>query len=37
MAAELVDVLFDALNDRCMGLTHCGSVTPSGHIVVEFT
>ena len=34
MAAELLDVLFDALNDTCMGLTHCGLVAPSGDIAV---
>ena len=34
MAAEILDVPFDALNDTCIGLTHCGLVTPFGDIYV---
>ena len=36
MAAELLDVPFDAMNDTCMGLTYCSLVTPSGDIAVGY-
>ena len=36
MAAELLNVPFVALNDTCMGLTHCSLVTPSVDITVRY-
>ena len=35
MAAELLDILFGALNDTCIGLTHCSLVTAFGHLMPD--